>query len=1187
MGTGVPAGPACPQCGGPMRLRTAKRGPNRGSQFWGCTGFPTCKGTVNVGGLQSTATTGPSGGIPVSAFTQFDQARPIVAGSMHRGMETEYFELMTVPESELSRMSEARRDEYPHVGAQWRLSYARPQAPQLDEASLRALSVVAKLIFKGRLTLLSQGLEELLLRPSLLPNRVVPLPNTPDLDSDEERLVWNQLLPELLGPAVSNWVTPQVELWSLTMSSTFVATGQRVDFVISHPALPRPLVLEVDGAQHVTQQAQDRIRDAELAKSGYEVLRIPASEVRSGIGVALDACRGKLAGLDPMQPYSDRMHSPIRRAGQIQATLLHAMIVGLLPFDRAGRVSTDLISAGEITESEFAAIVADFVALAFRVGRLYDVEIFKDGLATQPDHYGADLTIQFYGPETIPSAVLVQDTFLPIRPSWPAQPAKPGLPVSFDRESLEFFLNVIFRKPQFRDGQFEIVSRALQAKDTVALLPTGAGKSIAFQLAGLLLPGRTVVVAPITSLIRDQVQNLQSYGIDRALGITSEQSTAGRSVITQAYQRLTDGQDFFYYTTPERFQMAEFRKTLRGMTAAYPVNMIVIDEAHCVSEWGHDFRTAYLRIGQTARGTAAFAGWTPSVVALTGTASRAVLRDLRHELRITDFDSIITPATFDREELEFEILPVRSQDKQVVLASFLTNRLSAHFGLQGAGFFRLDGRNSHCGLIFCPNVNGPFGVVEVAKNLNQLGIGAEYYSGSKPTGVPSSQGEWDAYKRKIEHDFRCDKMSVLVTTKAFGMGIDKPNIRFTVHFGIPPSIEAFYQEAGRAGRDGRKAMCTAIVSDDRTAINRQMLAPATSIDDVRQFVQQTQFPQNDDVTRALFFHVKSFAGIQQEIAFATGLLADFQVPPSGGLVTIGFGADQQSIEKALHRLVVVGIVEDYTVDYSAKSFDVHVAITSRSKVIEKYCAHVSGYQSGRAAQERKKAEALPTDWDGFVGGVVGLYVQFVYDVIERGQRRAIAEMLAACQAGSGEELRRRILAHLEQDTVSGAVEAILAGADAGLGVVPLVLAEVLSPDHAAALRGPVARALETYPDHPGLLLARAASEILSRDCDEETVAENFRAFLTNSKDAYGLSEAVVASATGSILSVVAHRNARVSLHIETAFLREYVNREAIRSLIREAGVTAARVAPWLLLEALVPELEGVLAHSSTAGGLYA
>lgn len=231
---------------------------------------------------------------------------------------------------------------------------------------------------------------------------------------------------------------------------------------------------------------------------------------------------------------------------------------------------------------------------------------------------------------------------------------------------------------------------------------------------------------------------------------------------------------------------------------------------------------------------------------------------------IEDFEAVITPKTFDRKELNYEVIYVSSQEKLPRLIGYLKNKLPDIFTTTFSNFYQPLGKKTHAGLIFCPHVSGSFGVTEVAQLIRKdLKIQTEIYSGKEPKGI--SAEVFSLVKSKVTHNFKRNKIPLLVYTKAFGMRIDKPNIRYTIHFGLPSSIESFYQEVGRAGRDRRKAQCCVIVSNDYPKRTESLLNPNTKIEDIAEMIKDLKWEENGDITRVMFFHVNSFRGISSEL----------------------------------------------------------------------------------------------------------------------------------------------------------------------------------------------------------------------------------------------------------------------------------------------------------------------------------
>jgi len=399
-------------------------------------------------------------------------------------------------------------------------------------------------------------------------------------------------------------------------------------------------------------------------------------------------------------------------------------------------------------------------------------------------------------------------------------------PVEERMHAMKYFLGFIFRKSEFRKGQLEIIDRALQTKSVIGLLPTGSGKSLCYQICVLLQPGITIIVDPLISLMKDQEQNLLSMEITCIDKINSEiNSPAERSF---RIKRLAEGFDQFVFVSPERFQTQEFRDALIGIRAERKIKQLVIDEAHCVSEWGHDFRPAYLHLGKNARN---LIDENIIMYGLTGTASFDVLSDVAREVNI-NLQDIIESNTFDRKELKFSIQEKRYKPEQADSAqksNILIRVLSVihrFFGYETAEqFFTQKNENGYvnCGIVFCPhgstnfNEYSPFSVGTVAGNLiNHYATNAPFNMAvRKYSGKLTNLG-----RETVQNEFKNNQCQILVSTCAFGMGIDKPNIRFVIHYSCPQSIEAYYQEAGRAGRDRNKALCISLFSDDKIFFKR-------------------------------------------------------------------------------------------------------------------------------------------------------------------------------------------------------------------------------------------------------------------------------------------------------------------------------------------------------------------------------
>ena len=332
---------------------------------------------------------------------------------------------------------------------------------------------------------------------------------------------------------------------------------------------------------------------------------------------------------------------------------------------------------------------------------------------------------------------------------------------SFTLADARRVLHERFGYEAFRPGQERAVESVLERRDTLVVLPTGGGKSICYQVPALVLPGLTVVLSPLISLMKDQVDAL----VNRGVPATFLNSTLSSSEISARTTRIKRGEVKLLYVAPERFDLGTFADRLREVG----VSLLAIDEAHCISEWGHDFRPSYLRIAQIRERL----GW-PPVVALTATATPHVRTDIARQLRLENQRTVITG--FDRRNLRYHVVPTRTdRDKDEALIDILRGR-------PGLAVVYASTRRA---------------VEKIAESLNRAGVAAIGYHA----------GLDDARRHEVQDRFMREDVRVIVATSAFGMGIDKPNVRLVVHYTMPGTLEAYYQEAGRAGRDGLEGDC--------------------------------------------------------------------------------------------------------------------------------------------------------------------------------------------------------------------------------------------------------------------------------------------------------------------------------------------------------------------------------------------
>ena len=363
---------------------------------------------------------------------------------------------------------------------------------------------------------------------------------------------------------------------------------------------------------------------------------------------------------------------------------------------------------------------------------------------------------------------------------------------SVDPRALEA-LNRYFGYDSFRPGQPGIVSAILTGHDVLGVMPTGAGKSICYQIPAAILPGVAIVISPLISLMRDQVDALNDVGLPAAFINTTQTPDEQDLVFAQALS----GQIKLLYAAPERLETERFR----NFAVRVPISLVAVDEAHCVSQWGQDFRSSYLGIGEFI----ARLPTRPTVAAFTATATERVRRDIVSILGL--HTPSITVTGFDRPNLYFDVISMPRKDK----ASWVASYIASH--------------PDESGIVYCATRKE---TEALAESLNSAvaelrAAGGADVSDIGTIAVAYHGGMSADAREKAQRDFVTDRVPVVVATNAFGMGIDKSNVRFVIHHNMPESIEAYYQEAGRAGRDGEPSRCTLLWNESDIVTRRRLL----------------------------------------------------------------------------------------------------------------------------------------------------------------------------------------------------------------------------------------------------------------------------------------------------------------------------------------------------------------------------
>jgi ATP-dependent DNA helicase RecQ len=995
----------------------------------------------------------------------------------------------------------------------------------------------------------------------------VSVPSSAELQFLEEVII------PTLGFPLLDYLRLEVDLISLGLDPTQF-TGQRADFVLDTlRGLSRfKLVMEVDGSQHLesAQRTLDEKRDKALIDDGWTIWRVSTRELKdtSVLSVKLrkllETNQKSHWGLDQLiqTPRSQEILTCVWGAtvvSRIQFLVLESIRRGILLWDTPWRIG--------VVEAETKISILALDDLQDWFGRLLALY----GYSTPPyielvpesefDDAHLVIDISVINPHKTPIASLV-----PLAWSKPANfvaqiPKRKFLTRMTVAEDppdylLDTFVNDLFRKSGLREGQQEIISRIMRGQDVVGLLPTGGGKSLSYQLCGLLLGGLTIYVSPLISLLQDQHERLVDLGIDLAVPISSAQDTSHRQA---ASQQLIGGGIRYLLVSPERFLIDGFRTALSQFRVQYgEVSQVVVDECHCVSEWGHDFRPAYLSLSRIVKERTKRLDVSAPLIALTGTASSIVLADVQRELGIMQSEAVIRAKRLDRPEIRMSCVKTTQKQKHEVLKELAEEFLIGHPD-------KTEGL-----LIFCRFIGGVDGVLGVTASLLETmpQDNMRFYCGSSPnwkqfasfrtkkkaselsdgivessipvwalapTGAPK---KWNDVKAQSQREFISGLKSgyqALVATTAFGMGIDKPSVRSVFHFMTPQSPEAYYQEVGRAGRDKNPSTAVLLFSDEDADVTDRILDPGVDINEAKavyaEYTKKNKYSGGDFI-RTFFFHQNSFSGPEDEIKVLLNLLTDIRrklaksstlnfpyIPDTSSDKTPNqgeFGMQERSLEYAIVRLIILGVVRDYSKDYKANKFELQLnndwvqvrddilnlsvyLVGNFSAYVRKYKVSAESKKSQEYIQESLSIEDLELR-------TATSMVDYVYDQIERRRRTASRQMLELARKAvvDPEGFRLALLFYLQASEFTKDLE-VLAKSEVFLDW--RVLVDKADRPEIGELHGACQRVLESYPTHPGLLFISSVTRLNPSQAELARSEEEFNAGIRYAAETYGVAEA--------------------------------------------------------------------------------
>lgn len=944
---------------------------------------------------------------------------------------------------------------------------------------------------------------------------------------------------------IQQLLIPEIPINVITQVPSNNFKDQQVDFYLPQAYL----IIEIDGLQHLESSTKDHLRDLYTAKYGIETVRISTSDLEAENAAFTDAInriRFRIENVISKQEvrrkddklfisiedYKEAFENPINRDSpfyvatsiiRFQILILELLEQGILELNSnwdfelycdndtwfADLAIQDLFQwfhpilklhhidwkkpdykIQKVSSPTGFSNSSNIVKIDFSITKRYtdEFQIHSDIIFVRTD-YLDEYRYFTEGDSTDDLSFSSFQNYDYFRVST-TTPVKYKLKFGgkdSNKKDLLYLLKNIFLQEipslKFNEGQLPIIANALAGNDTIGLLPTGSGKSICYQLSAILQPAISFVVCPIKSLMYDQKADLDLFRFNRVNLISSDDSAEEKNKVQYEFSR---GKYFFIFISPERFQLKTFREYFNAVSKNFSIAFAIIDEVHCLSEWGHDFRTAYLNLAKTINKLCN----NFTFIGLTATASVNVLKDIQVEFGIENMN-VKTPLDYTRKELEFHVI----DDKGDKLGS--TQRLLSKMQ-NDENIFNVKGRDSKCGIIFTPTVNGSNGCYNLSRTLSAyFKTNIKYYSGSSPkknNEAIISDSEFDEHKKTVQNEFKENQFSLLIATKAFGMGVNKPNIFYTIHYGIPNSMEALYQEGGRAGRDKlrfekEKAKCFVLLSKAKasTKLLEQFWLPRTPLSRLNSLAKQNENKLGDLSTNLFFFSI-GLDLIENELKIIQKLHISYSEPNKKNVIINGndISFAKPKVEKAIYRLSQLGIVEDWTiqsffdggvfeVDFS--EYDTKSIKQSLLRTINKYDLRFSfdSIETNPKYSVYKKILNAPEKYTEF-DKLVMILLQWSYDNFAYNRRQSLKNVYENCgEFADGnidsEQFKNRLENYFKFTESSYTLQHIAEkpwDSDKWFDVFYNSSGNFLHYKERGALRDNLSRFLESYMYNPGL-----------------------------------------------------------------------------------------------------------------------